>query len=138
MDHFDSVNLNQQTTRTWSWKGGIRTPVLRREQIYSLPPLTTRPPSNKKISFYSDYYTQSIFAPTIIPIFCSPQGDRTPISRLKTQRPNHQTNGPYINEKTQSFLDWAFHILQFLITQQTKTVYLQGSPPHMYILSLLC
>ena len=28
------------------WKGGIRTPVLRREWIYSPPPLTTRPPSN--------------------------------------------------------------------------------------------
>ena len=28
------------------WKGGIRTPVLRREQIYSLPVLATHPPSN--------------------------------------------------------------------------------------------
>ena len=28
------------------WQGGIRTPVLRREQSYSLPPLTTRPPTN--------------------------------------------------------------------------------------------
>ncbi len=28
------------------WEGGIRTPELRREQIYSLSPLTTRPPPN--------------------------------------------------------------------------------------------
>ena len=36
--HHSPINL--------CWQGGIRTPVLRREQIYSLPPLTTRPPTN--------------------------------------------------------------------------------------------
>ena len=30
----------------YCWARGIRTPVLRREQIYSLSPLTTRPPLN--------------------------------------------------------------------------------------------
>ena len=39
-------------TKAYCWRGGIRTPVPLREQIYSLPPLTTRPPSKMNLLRY--------------------------------------------------------------------------------------
>ena len=41
-----------QNLINFCWEGGIRTPVPRREQIYSLPHLTTLPPPNIQKSFY--------------------------------------------------------------------------------------
>ena len=40
--------------RHYCWAGGIRTPVLLREQIYSLPPLTTRPPTRGECGYSKD------------------------------------------------------------------------------------
>ena len=56
------------------WEGGIRTPELRREQIYSLSPLTTRPPLKilkriiKAVSFCR--YNLMVKAPLLCFIQC--------------------------------------------------------------------
>lgn len=129
------------------WKGGIRTPVPVRERIYSPPHLAALPPSN----ICSPYGIRtrdlcreraaSWTARRTDHILWEPR-DSNPLRRkplvLQTSPTLHRRRAP-INEKTQSVSQTGFlNIVILTTTQQTKSVHLQGSPPHTHTLSLLC